>query len=491
MHDRVASSTPRRTPALGAARVGIGGPVGSGKTALIERLIPILTGRGIDLAVVTNDLVTKEDAERLRRSGLIDPQRVSAVEAGACPHTVIREDPTLNIAAGDELERKFRGVELIIFESGGDNLASTFSLDLVDWWIFVIDVAGGDDIPRKRGPGVLRCDLRRSARGARGPADLGDQRPDRRRRCRGRRCHEPGRFVSLIRRLSAVLDAVARPDELLDAVRYSSPAAASLHFSRGGGRTVLARQRVPYPFHATRTFYLDRARPELATLYLQSASGGLYRGDSVALSIVANPHAAVHVTTQASTIVHRTHQRGVVQNTRIDVGEHAFLAMTPDPLVLFPGAEICCSTDITLAAGGRAILIDGLAHHDPEGLGRPFDRYSNAVIVRDTAGAVLLADRGSLTGEAMSGPASPLGPFRAVGTLFVLGDGWERCDADVLESRLAKLGCVAGLSKLPNYAGIGGRILAESGGVLASGLEAAFAVAFEALVGVPPARRRQ
>ncbi|MDU6749480.1 MAG: urease accessory protein UreG, partial [Bradyrhizobium sp.] len=112
-----------------------------------------------DFAVVTNDLVTKEDAERLRRSGLIDPDRVSAVEAGACPHTVIREDPTLNIAAGDELEARFPGVELILFESGGDNLASTFSLDLVDWWIFVIDVAGGDDIPRKRGPGLLRCDL--------------------------------------------------------------------------------------------------------------------------------------------------------------------------------------------------------------------------------------------------------------------------------------------------------------------------------------------
>lgn len=142
-----------------AARVGIGGPVGSGKTALIEALIPVLHARGVDLAVVTNDLVTKEDAERLRRSGLIDPQRVSAVEAGACPHTVIREDPTLNIAAGDELEVRFPGVELILFESGGDNLASTFSLDLVDWWIFVIDVAGGDDIPRKKGPGTLRCDL--------------------------------------------------------------------------------------------------------------------------------------------------------------------------------------------------------------------------------------------------------------------------------------------------------------------------------------------
>jgi urease accessory protein len=142
-----------------AARVGIGGPVGSGKTALIEKLIPILQARGVDLAIVTNDLVTQEDAERIRRSGLIDPARVAAVEAGACPHTVIREDPTLNIAAGDELEAGFPGLELILFESGGDNLASTFSLDLVDWWIFVIDVAGGDDIPRKRGPGILRSDL--------------------------------------------------------------------------------------------------------------------------------------------------------------------------------------------------------------------------------------------------------------------------------------------------------------------------------------------
>src|SRR6202166_503641 len=142
-----------------AARVGIGGPGGSGKTALIEALIPVLQRRGVDFALVTNDLVTREDAERLRRSGLIDPSRVSAVEAGACPHTVIREDPTLNIAAGDDLEARFRGVELILCESGGDNLASTFSLDLVDWWMFVIDVAGGDDIPRKRGPGVLRCDL--------------------------------------------------------------------------------------------------------------------------------------------------------------------------------------------------------------------------------------------------------------------------------------------------------------------------------------------
>ena len=143
----------------GAARVGIGGPVGSGKTALIERLIPVFHDKGIAIAIVTNDLVTAEDAGRIRRSGLIDPARVAAVEAGACPHTVIREDPTLNIAAADELEQLFPETELILIESGGDNLASTFSLDLVDWWMFVIDVAGGDDIPRKNGPGVLKSDL--------------------------------------------------------------------------------------------------------------------------------------------------------------------------------------------------------------------------------------------------------------------------------------------------------------------------------------------
>jgi urease accessory protein len=147
------------SPRMAAARVGIGGPVGSGKTALVERLIAALRARGVDLAVITNDLVTAEDAERIRRSGLIDPARVSAVEAGACPHTVIREDPTLNIEAADDLERRFPSVELILLESGGDNLASTFSRDLTDFWMFVIDVAGGDDIPRKRGPGVIRCDL--------------------------------------------------------------------------------------------------------------------------------------------------------------------------------------------------------------------------------------------------------------------------------------------------------------------------------------------
>ena len=143
----------------GAARIGIGGPVGSGKTALVERLISIFKARNIEVGVVANDIVTQEDAERIKRSGLIDPERVLAVETGACPHTAIREDPTLNMQAVERLVEMFPEIEVVMIESGGDNLASTFSLELVDYWLFVIDTAGGDDIPRKRGLGIVRSDL--------------------------------------------------------------------------------------------------------------------------------------------------------------------------------------------------------------------------------------------------------------------------------------------------------------------------------------------
>ena len=144
---------------LSAARIGIGGPVGSGKTALIEALIPALEKRGHEVVVVTNDLVTREDAERLKKSGLIKPDKVLAVETGACPHTAIREDPTMNMLAADRLVGQYPEASVVLIESGGDNLASTFSLDLVDFWMFVIDTADGDDIPRKKGPGIVRSDI--------------------------------------------------------------------------------------------------------------------------------------------------------------------------------------------------------------------------------------------------------------------------------------------------------------------------------------------
>jgi urease accessory protein len=142
-----------------AARVGIGGAVGSGKTALLEYLIPLLIKRNIEVAVVTNDLLTTEDADRLKRQNLLPIGRITGVETGSCPHTAIREDPTMNLLAIQDLELLYPQLDLILIESGGDNLASTFSYDLVDVYLFVIDVGAGDDIPRKNGPGFVGADL--------------------------------------------------------------------------------------------------------------------------------------------------------------------------------------------------------------------------------------------------------------------------------------------------------------------------------------------
>ena len=141
------------------ARVGIGGPVGSGKTALLECLVPRLMSQGIEVAVVTNDLLTQEDADRLKRKGFLPSERIIGVETGSCPHTAIREDPTMNLLAVHDLEHLYPQLDLVFVESGGDNLASTFSYDLVDAYIFVIDVGAGDDIPRKNGPGFIQADL--------------------------------------------------------------------------------------------------------------------------------------------------------------------------------------------------------------------------------------------------------------------------------------------------------------------------------------------
>ena len=142
----------------GPLRVGIGGPVGSGKTALVDRLCKHLRER-FDIAVVTNDIYTKEDAEFLTRSGALAPERIRGVETGGCPHTAIREDASINLAAVAELNRAFPALDLMFIESGGDNLAATFSPELADITIYVIDVSAGDKIPRKGGPGITRSDL--------------------------------------------------------------------------------------------------------------------------------------------------------------------------------------------------------------------------------------------------------------------------------------------------------------------------------------------
>ena len=153
-----AAGTPARGETRPALRLGIGGPVGAGKTTLVEALCRAMRGR-FEVAVVTNDIYTREDAEILLRAQALPEERIVGVETGGCPHTAIREDASMNLAAIADLDRRFPALDLVIVESGGDNLSATFSPELADLTVYVIDVAAGEKIPRKGGPGITRSDL--------------------------------------------------------------------------------------------------------------------------------------------------------------------------------------------------------------------------------------------------------------------------------------------------------------------------------------------
>src|SRR5690349_13203842 len=145
-------------------RLGIGGPVGSGKTMLIEQVVPRLSTKGYKVGIISNDVVSREDAERMRRNlatkrGLMSEDLVIGLATGGCPHTAIREDPSMNISVVEEMESKNKDLDLIIIESGGDNITTTFSPALADYFVYIIDVSGGDKYPRKRGLGIESCDL--------------------------------------------------------------------------------------------------------------------------------------------------------------------------------------------------------------------------------------------------------------------------------------------------------------------------------------------
>jgi urease accessory protein len=151
-------------PSRRIARVGIGGPVGSGKTMLIEKIVPLLYDKGYNTGIISNDVVSKEDAERMKRSlakegGMMPEELVVGVGTGGCPHTAVREDPSINLSVVEEMESKHGNLDLIIIESGGDNITTTFSPALADYFIYLIDVTGGDKYPRKRGLGIETCDL--------------------------------------------------------------------------------------------------------------------------------------------------------------------------------------------------------------------------------------------------------------------------------------------------------------------------------------------
>jgi urease accessory protein len=268
-------------------------------------------------------------------------------------------------------------------------------------------------------------------------------------------------------------------------------AKAALVFAAGGGRSVLTRQHVPYPFHITRTFQLDRARPDIATLYLQSASGGFYRADELTLEIEVRQGAHAHVTTQAATMVHDTGHQPARQRTCLRIEDGGFLAYGPDPLVLFPGAAIRNETTITVAPEARAIVVDGFAVHDPEERGRPFTMIEQRLDIVGTDGRSKVRERGTLRGDDFLDRRSPLGPFKASGSMLVLAPMAVLPVGPDLQRACDSVGCLSGVTPLPTGAGLLLRCLAYNGGDLRRGLEAAFPIAFKALVGIEPAPLRK
>jgi urease accessory protein len=245
---------------------------------------------------------------------------------------------------------------------------------------------------------------------------------------------------------------------------------------------MLLDQYVPYPFHVTRPFRLNPARPDLATLYLQSASGGVYAADDLALAVEVGAGAAAHVTTQSATIVHECRAAPARLAVTATVGRDGFLALLPDPLVLFPGADVATATAITLHDDARAILCDAACRHDPRGEDRPFRRFHGAITVRDAAGRPLLSDRGGVDGTALGGPGV-LGRWRAWGLLLVLAPPHVLPDPAALEGAADAAGCFAGASAAPGGVGLAVRLLGPDGGTLGRCIASLAADAAQAVAG--------
>ncbi len=258
-----------------------------------------------------------------------------------------------------------------------------------------------------------------------------------------------------------------------------------------GGRTVLRRQYVGYPFHITRPFQLDRMRPDLSTLYLQSASGGLYAADRLALDLVVGAGAALNLTTQASTVVHDGRGDGSTMRQSVTVKEGAFCAVISDPYVLFPGASLDLATIATVASDGILILADGFAVHDPHHRGGTFARFSTETRIMRPDGERVVVDRGSVGGDDLSGSCGALGGMTAACSVLMIAPPDRLADVAEFEAAADRCGCLAGATAASNRAGLAMRLLAPDGGTLVRGIEAAFHVASRAALGIDLAPRRK
>lgn len=268
--------------------------------------------------------------------------------------------------------------------------------------------------------------------------------------------------------------------------------ALDLTFRRSGGRTRLCEQTVRYPFHITRPFYFDAvSAPGLATLYLQSASGGLYRGERLPVRVVADEGAEVCLTTQSSTVVH--HARGVptVSATTIEAADGAVVFHLPDPLILLPGADLRSAVRVRRHAGATVIASEAFLCHDPAADGRTFAAFANELRFETPHGEAEAIDRQVLTGADLA-TASRLGESVAAGGFLIAGPPAAEADPVAFRGRIGAVeGARIGVSRLPFETGLSVRIAADGGVALTRALDAVFGAAFQLIYGAEPVRRRK
>ncbi|MDQ0315776.1 urease accessory protein UreD [Amorphus orientalis] len=268
--------------------------------------------------------------------------------------------------------------------------------------------------------------------------------------------------------------------------------ALDLTFRRQRGRTRLGEQRVRYPFHITRPFHFDTAvAPGLATLYLQSASGGYYRGERLLARVRAEPGAEVCVTTQASTIVHHARGTATVADTRIEAEAGSVVFHMPDPLILLPGADLLTTLTVRRAPDAAAVVSEAFLAHDPDGEGQPFARLDNEIRIETPDGVPEAIDRMVVDVDGLS-VARRLGGTIAAGGVLIVGPQAAAADPLAVEAGLGPIdGARLAVSRLPFDCGLTVRIAAGSGRELTAALDASFAAAFRLIYGGEPARRRK
>ncbi len=273
----------------------------------------------------------------------------------------------------------------------------------------------------------------------------------------------------------------------------SSGCQFKVEFIEGRQKTFIGKQFSSYPFHLCRPLYLDARTPEIATIYLQSSAGGVFSGDDLSMQIYAGPSAKAHMTTQASTVVHRMRQGNAMLRVNIDLAEHSMLEYLPDPLILFPEANLMSRLELIIEPSATAILCDSFLMHDPDCLNRRFTTYQSETIVRSSSGELLCCDRFSVSGDDFgNGKPGIMGNARAMGTFFLIrpqSDFDQR--NEVLRHSVRSSEAYVGISTLPNKIGSWARIIAADMTSVRNAIRDMWIASREQITGFAPSKRKK